>query len=125
MRLLLDEQFSKVIAQRLRDGLGHDVIAVTERPELVGLSDEAQFEVALDLRRVLVTENALDFLMLVKAATASGSPHPGLIVTSHRAFPRSKSSSGSLVTALHALLESHQSDDAVLDRVVWLGSKNA
>lgn len=125
MRLLLDEHFSKLVAQRLRDDHGHDVVAVTERPELVGLQDAALWEVALAEGRALVTENAADFLLLVHAATASGSPHPGLIVTSHRAFPRSKAASALLVTALDALRGSHRSDDALVDRVVWLGSPNA
>jgi len=58
----------------------------------------------------------------VRAASASASPHHGLIVTCHRAFPRSKDSTGRLVTALDTLLTSHPSDEALADRVVWLGS---
>lgn len=122
MRLLLDEHFSQLVARRLREDGGHDVVAVTERADLVGLPDEALFEVARAEGRALVTENAADFLILVQAAAASGSPHPGLIVTSHRAFPRSKDSTGRLVTALDTLLTSHPSDEAPAGRVVWLGS---
>lgn len=125
MKLLLDEHFSQLVARRLRDEHGHDVVAVTERPDLVGLSDEALFEVARAERRALVTENAADFMPLVRSATASGSPHAGLIVTSHRAFPRSKDSIGSLVVALDALLSSHLSDDSLVDRVTWLSSGNS
>ncbi len=117
MRLLLDEHFSQLVAMRLRDEHGHDVVAVTERPELVGLSDEALFEVARTERRALVTENAADFMPLVRTVAASSSPHSGLIVTSHRAFPRSKDSMGLLVVALDALLTSHPSDEALVDRV--------
>ncbi len=122
MRLLLDEHFSQLVARRLRADGGHDVVAITQRAELVGQPDEALFEVARAERRALVTENAADFLIVAQAATASGSPHHGLIVTSHRAFPRSKDSTGRLVTALDALLTSHPSDEALADRVVWLGS---
>ena len=125
MRLLLDEHFSQLVARRLREDGGHDVVAVTERAELVGLDDEALLEVASAERRALVTENAADFLILVQAASASGSPHPGLIVTSHRVFPRSKDSIGRLVTALDALVTSHPGDEAPADRVVWLGSPSS
>ncbi len=122
MRLLHDEHFSPLVARRLRNQLGHDVLAVTERPELLGLSDEALFEVARAERRALVTENAADFMTLVRTASASSSPHAGLIVTSHRAFPRSKDAIGSLVAALDTLLTAHRSDDALVDRVAWLSS---
>ncbi len=110
------------MARRLREDGGHDVVSVTERAELVGLPDEALFEVARAEGRALVTENAADFLILVQAAAASGSPHHGLIVTSHRAFPRSKDSIGRLVSALHALLTVRPGDEALADRVVWLGA---
>jgi len=122
VKLLLDEHFSQLVARRLRDEHSDDVVAVTERPELVGLSDEALFEVARAERRAIVTENAADFIPLVRTATASSSPHAGLIVTSHRAFPRSKDSIGLLVVGVDALLTSHSSDDALVDRVTWLSS---
>jgi len=121
LRLLLDEHFSQLVARRLREDGGHDVVAVTERAELVSQPDEALFEVARAERRALVTENAADFLILVQATTASGAPHQGLIVTSHHAFPRSKGSTGRLVTALEALLTAHPGGDDLVDRVVWLG----
>jgi len=54
LRLLLDEHFSQLVARRLRQDGGHDVVAVTERAELVGQPDEALFEVARAERRALV-----------------------------------------------------------------------
>ena len=50
MRLLLDEQYSREIAEQLRDR-GHDVTAVKEDPELEGLDDEPLFRKARDDRR--------------------------------------------------------------------------
>ncbi len=60
MRLLLDEHFSQLVARRLRQDGGHDVVAVTERADLVGLDDETLFAVARAERRALVSESAAD-----------------------------------------------------------------
>jgi len=103
VRLLLDEMFSPAIAAELRDR-GHDVIAVANRPDLRAKSDEEIFAWAIAERRWLLTENVKDFRPIMLRALAGGQPGCGLLVTSSRAFPRSRKNPGPLINALHAWL---------------------
>lgn len=95
--LLLDEMFSPVIAQQLREK-GHDVLAVAADPRLRALDDGELYEWARSSGRRLVTENAKDFRPLLWRE--EGKAGPGILLTSSRAFPRSRRSVGFLVTAL-------------------------
>lgn len=95
--LLLDEMFSPVIAEQLRER-GHDVLAVAADPRLRALADPELFEWARSKDRRLVTENAKDFRPLLRRE--AGKPGPGVLLTSNRAFPRSRHSLGLLVDAL-------------------------
>lgn len=52
MKVLLDEQISGKVAERLRDR-GHDVIATTAAPSLRGFSDPDLFEAAQRQGRAL------------------------------------------------------------------------
>ena len=101
--LLLDEMFSPAIAAELRE-LGHDVIAIAERPDLRSKSDEEVFAWASAERRWLLTENVKDFRPIMLRALPAGPPGCGLLFTSSRAFPRSRKNPGSLIRALHAWL---------------------
>jgi len=101
--LLLDEMFSPVIAADLRQ-LGHDVIAVADRPDLRSKSDEEIFAWASAEKRWLLTENVKDFRPILLRALSGGTPGCGLLFTSSRAFPRSRKNPGSLVRALDAWL---------------------
>jgi Domain of unknown function (DUF5615) len=56
-RLLLDEMFSPAIAADLRQ-LGHEVIAVADRPDLRSKSDEEIFAWASAEKRWLLTETS-------------------------------------------------------------------
>ena len=67
MRLLLDEMYPSALAEQLRNN-GHDVSAITERPELRSLSDADVFATAQHERRAVVTENIADFVPLVEGA---------------------------------------------------------
>jgi hypothetical protein len=58
--LLLDEHYSEVIAEQLRHR-GHDVVAVTEYWDVVGLADVELFLLMAAERRAIVTENWSDF----------------------------------------------------------------
>lgn len=102
-RLLLDEMFSPAIAAELR-ALGHDVIAVAERPDLRSKSDEEIFAWASADKRWLLTENVKDFRPIMLRALSSGAPGWGLLFTSSRAFPRSRKSPGALIRTLDAWL---------------------
>jgi predicted nuclease of predicted toxin-antitoxin system len=102
-RLLLDEMFSPAIAAELR-ALGHDVIAVVDRPDLRSKSDQDIFAWANTEKRWLLTENVKDFRPIMLQALSAGTPGCGLLFTSSRAFPRSRKSPGSLIRALDAWL---------------------
>jgi predicted nuclease of predicted toxin-antitoxin system len=102
-RLLVDEMFSPAVAAELR-ALGHDVIAVAERPDLRSKSDEEIFAWAAADKRWLLTENVKDFRPIMLRALSAGAPGCGLMFTSSRAFPRSRKSPGSLIRALDAWL---------------------
>ena len=60
VKLLLDEQISGRVAERLRTQ-GHDVIATAALPEMRGLSDPDLFEAAQEQERAIVTYNRADF----------------------------------------------------------------
>src|ERR1700689_1102410 len=102
-RLLLDEVFSPAIAAELR-ALGHDVIAVADRPDLRSKSDDEVFAWANAEKRWLLTENVKDFRPIVLRTLQAGLPGCGLLFTSSRAFPRSRKNPGPLIRAIHAWL---------------------
>jgi hypothetical protein len=79
--LLLDQHYSPEIADQLRRR-GHDVIAVSERPELRGLADEAHLATAPGQRRAIVTENVGDFRPLLANAARAGTANYGLVCVS-------------------------------------------
>jgi Domain of unknown function (DUF5615) len=101
--LLLDEMFSPATAAELRL-LGHDVMAVADRPDLRSKSDEEIFAWASAEKRWLLTENVKDFRPIMLRALPAGVPGCGLLFTSSRAFPRSRKNPGSLIRALDAWL---------------------
>jgi hypothetical protein len=101
--LALDEMFSPAIAVALRD-LGHDVLAVAERPDLRAMTDDAVFAWAAGHGRWLLTENVKDFRPILLQALQAGRPIVGLLFTTSRVFPRSRKNPGPLIQALHAWL---------------------
>jgi predicted nuclease of predicted toxin-antitoxin system len=119
VKLLLDEHYSPRIAVELRRR-GHDVVAVRERTELRGLSDHALFALMAAERRAIVTEDAADFLPIVRAATVRGTDHFGVVLTSPRQFPRTVRSIGRLVAALDAFLIARPAQDALRGQSWWL-----
>jgi len=119
VKLLLDEHFSFRIAEQLRKK-GCDVIAVTERPELREMSDEALLRWAGRDDRVLVTENVQDFLPIHAEFLKHGEQHCGLILTSARKLPRSIDGFGALITALAKVLREHPALGQLQSDVFWL-----
>jgi predicted nuclease of predicted toxin-antitoxin system len=119
VRLLLDEMFVPAIAEALR-ARGHDVVAVLERADLRGQDDDVVFEAAQHLGRALVTENVRDLRPIAARLASAGSVHHGLILTTNRRFPRAHPrTTGRLVVALGALLESEGAREPS-SREIWL-----
>lgn len=118
VKLLFDVHHSRVAAERLRQK-GHDVQAAADLPELAALVDEELLQRAADDGRTLVTENAKDFDLIVRAWVASGKHHAGVIFTSPRRFHRGSASyPEDLIAALTRLLVSPP--EAEKDRACWL-----
>jgi hypothetical protein len=86
VKLLLDEQISGKVADRLRKQ-GHDVAAVTADPTLRGLSDPDLFNTAQQQNRVVVTYNRSDFEAVVRDYAATGPEHHGLVIVHPARFP--------------------------------------
>ncbi len=119
MRLLLDEHYSPRISRALRRR-GHDVVAVRERTELRGLSDDALFALMAAEHRAILTEDAADFLPILRAATVRGTDHFGVLFTSARQFPRTSRAIGRLVAALDAFLTARPAEEALRGQSWWL-----
>lgn len=102
-RLLLDEMFAPLIAQRLRDE-DFDVVSVAEDKQLRAGSDATIFAWACDERRRIVTENVQHFDPLLTERIREGLPTGGVLFTSSRTFKRSRTNPGPLVAALRAWL---------------------
>jgi len=74
VRFLIDEMFGPAVARHLTD-LGHDARHVRDLG-LSGRTDGEVFDRATAEDRVVVTENAADFVALLDAATSAGSAPP-------------------------------------------------
>lgn len=120
MRFLLDEYVSPLVAARLRL-LGHDAVAVAERPGLRGAADEQLRQIAAAEDRVLVTYDVRDFGRLGMRLARTAEPHPGMVLVAPRAFSPGANDVGRLSDALHALASSDEGS-TMADRVVWLRS---
>jgi len=119
-KLLLDEMFAPAIAAELRR-LGHDVIAVADRPDLRAKSDEEIFAWASAEHRWLLTENVKDFRPIMLRSLSGGPPGYGVLFTSSRAFPRSRKNPGPLIGALHVWLTAGPPAPPVVES--WLASE--
>lgn len=77
MRLVLDANLSgRRIARPLREE-GHDVLALSERPDLEGLADPEVLVLAAGDERILVTRNSRDFAPLLREWAEAGRSHGG------------------------------------------------
>ena len=114
MKLLLDELYSKQIAQRLRER-GHDVVSVKERRELEGLSDGDLFALMPAEQRAILTENWADYDRRMRRATDEGTTHYGIVFTSRRQLPRSRETIGLYVRVLDDFLRRHPAVDALMN----------
>jgi hypothetical protein len=101
-RLLLDEMLSPKIADQLI-ARGHDVVAVTERPDLMALrDDEPLLSAATAEARTIVTVNIGDFAALDIRWSAEGREHAGIVFVATASFPQDRRFIGAVVRALDA-----------------------
>lgn len=115
--LLLDEMFSPALAAALCD-LGHDVVAVADRPGHRAVSDDKIYAAARADGRWLVTENVKDFRPILLRAVQEGSATAGILFTSSRTFARSRKNPGPLISALHIWLQTGPPDAPITED--WL-----
>lgn len=114
MKLLLDEQISGKVADRLRKR-GHDVIAATDDRGLRGLSDPDLFEAAQQQGRALVTYNRVDFEPIIRKYAQADRRHHGLVLVHPRRLPSAEFAP--LTAAIKGLLDG---PDLGMSFLVWL-----
>ena len=119
MKLVLAEMHAPTVADRLRSR-GHDAIAVKERADLIGLTDEDLLRAATADGRSIVTENVKDFAALHRSISAAGHQHSGLVFTRPRRFPRSAGNHASVLgDSLALFLDEHGSMLGDVESFVW------
>ena len=112
MRVALDRPYPSSLARRLRD-LRYDAVAVAERPDLLDMDDAALAAALAAEDRVLVTQNAADWIPLQGAL-------PGLLLVDRHRYPRTPLSSDKLILALDAALGGLAGDDRLPEGRRWL-----
>ncbi len=97
------------------------MLAVAERPDLLGRSDRVYFASMSEQRRAIVTRDLGDFRPLLAQALRAGTKTYGLVCVQAR-VPLSRESIGQLVDSLERLLREHPGDDDAIDRggEIWL-----
>jgi hypothetical protein len=119
LKLLIDEMYTPVIAEQLRER-GGDVEAVTERAELRALPDTDLFSLAQREERAIVTENIDDFSVIATGYDQRGQAHFGLILVPRGSYPRSQARTvGRMVSELDRLLTEHPTNEPASQRH-WL-----
>jgi hypothetical protein len=119
VKLVLDELYSKQIAEELRTR-SHDVISVKERNDLEGLPDEQLFRLMPAEERAIVTENWADYSQLIQRAEGDGVIHYGVVFSSRQQLPRSRETIGLYVRVLDDFLTRHPAVDALLNSSRWI-----
>jgi hypothetical protein len=117
IQLLLDEMFSPVVAEALRER-GHKVVAVVERPDLRAMPDAEVFAWAAAAGYWLLTENVKDFQPVKLQALQTNAATAGLLFTSSRTFPRSREHVGPLIDALVVWLAKGSPEPPIIED--WL-----
>jgi len=111
--------YSPAIARTLRER-GHDAISVKERADLTGAPDAELLSSMAAEGRVIVTNNALDFVPLATRFAADEQDHAGLLLTSDRSLPRSRATIGRFVELLDGLLRRQSDQDRLRNQIRWL-----
>jgi len=116
VKALLDEQLSNEIAELLRSR-GHDVVAVTERDDLLQVSDERLLDAAHQEERAVITNNIKDFRPIAANRTLSGQGHGGLILLPSKRS-RSRAAIGALADSIESILNAHPK--GIANREEWV-----
>ena len=82
------------------NALGHDAVNVRD-VGLVETDDEVIYGMAVDARRVIVTENFADFARLVETRAANEEPCVRVVFVRKRSFPRERGLARHLASHLH------------------------
>lgn len=85
MRFLVDEMFGPDVAERLR-AAGHDALHVRQLG-LAGADDSDVLARAVDEDRVVITENAADFVVLLDQRVAAGTALVPVVIVLKRNLP--------------------------------------
>lgn len=88
MKLWLDEQMSKIVAEELRRK-GYDVIAATETEYgNRGMLDRPLLEAVIAKCRAFVTYNIQDFAIIARELASANQQHYGIILISSKTIPQ-------------------------------------
>lgn len=124
MKLLLDEMISPKIARELRSK-GFDVQAIkSDRPDLETAADREIVKRMAVEKRVIVTNDVLDFQVIHSQLQSLGEEHYGMVFTSDSTMPRNKTSIPIWVKSLAELLKAHPDDSALRNRVRHLEAQS-
>jgi hypothetical protein len=125
VRLLLDEMISFRVEAELRER-GHDVEAIKrDRPDLESAPDHEIVRIFAAESRAIVTNNIRDFEPLHRRITASGESHAGMLFTLDATLPRTRAAMPLWIETLAAYLAAHPAEDALRDRIAFLGTTYA
>lgn len=97
------------------------MLAVRERPSLLGATDDQLFRVASEEHRAVVTYDIPDYRTLVWRCLVDEDHHFGLVLLHPTPFPQGREFVGRVIQALEALLTDMAAEDALADRELWLG----
>ena len=123
MRLALDRHYSPLIAVGLRDR-GNDVRAVSELGWQLE-DDEPLLARCSAEELALVTNNVVDFAVIIQRWADEGRVHAGLIFTSDARWPRRRDMIGRFVDALDTLLTGNAGTRSLDGRIHWLRRANS
>lgn len=117
MRFLVDEMFSPEVVRQLSES-GHDAVHVGD-VDLRATADRRIVAYAAEADRVVVTENAADYVPIIEARTAGGDPVPPVVIALRRNLPRQ---AGALAAELARRLDVWAEENPSPYRHVhWLG----
>lgn len=118
MRLLLDEHISPIVAAQLKR-LGHDVHALSEYPDLLGLDDMELLAHAMDQGRVFVSADHSTMPTAAQSLSTTRGTHGGVILISPKRHALNRGNPGPLIAALTELIERPSQEDLV-GQILWL-----